>query len=52
MLKFYVVKRDEREGDGYKGIVDFDNTYDLAKWLAYHQGYIEEMHTIGEAVNS
>jgi hypothetical protein len=50
MLKFYVVKRDEREGDGFKGIVEFNTTAQLEGWLSYHRGYIEEMHTIGEVV--
>lgn len=50
MLKFYVVKRDEREGDGYKKVLEFDSTDELETWLSYHRGYIEEMRTIGEEV--
>jgi hypothetical protein len=50
MLKFYVVKRDEREGDGYKGVVDFESAEQLERWLSYHRGYIEELRTIGEVV--
>lgn len=50
MLKFYVVKRDERQGDGFKGIVEFNTTQQLENWLSYHRGYIEEMHTIGKEI--
>jgi hypothetical protein len=49
-LRFYVVKRDEREGDGYKGVVDFESAEQLERWLSYHRGYIEELRTIGEVV--
>lgn len=49
-LRFYVVKRDEREGDGYKGVVDFESVEQLERWLSYHRGYIEELRTIGEVV--
>jgi len=47
MLKFYVVKSDEREGDGYEGIVEFESVSQLETWLTYHRGYIKEMRTIG-----
>lgn len=51
MLKFYVVKREERYGDGYEGVVEFESPAQLEKWLSYHRGYIEKMQTIGEVVS-
>ena len=51
MIKFYVIKRDERFGDGYKGIVEFTDHNQLEKYIAYHRNYIEEMHTIGEELS-
>jgi hypothetical protein len=48
-LKFYIVKRDEREGDGYGRIVEFSTPNDLEHYLTYHRGYIESMVTLGES---
>ena len=48
MLKFYIVKRDEREGDGYSQIVHFDTPEQLEKFLSYNRGYIEKMQTLDE----
>ena len=47
-MKFYIVKRDEREGDGYGRVVEFDSPADLETYLSYHRGYIETMTTLGE----
>jgi hypothetical protein len=47
MLKFYIVKREEREGDGYGRIVEFESPSDLERFLSYHRGYIESMETLG-----
>jgi len=46
MLKFYIVKRDEWEGDGYKRIMEFENHHELEDYLRYHRDYIEEMKTL------
>jgi hypothetical protein len=46
-LKFYIVKRDEREGDGYAKEMEFDNPQHLENYLSYNRGYIEEMQSIG-----
>ena len=46
-LRFYIVKRDERKGDGYAQEMEFDSPQDLEKYLAYNRGYIEEMQSIG-----
>jgi hypothetical protein len=48
MMKFYVVKEDEREGDGYKRIMEFMNHHDLEAYLAYNRNYIKEMLTLDE----
>ena len=48
MLKFYIVKEDEREGDGYKRIVEFENHHELEDYLRYHRAYISEMKTLDE----
>lgn len=48
MMKFYIVKEDEREGDGYKRIVEFENHHDLEDYLRYHRAYITEMKTLDE----
>jgi hypothetical protein len=48
MMKFYIVKRDEREGDGYKRIVEFENHHDLEDYLRYNRAYIEEMKSLDE----
>ena len=46
MLKFYIVKRDEREGDGYRRIMEFMNHHDLEAFLSYNRNYITEMQTL------
>jgi hypothetical protein len=46
MLKFYIVKSDEREGDGYRRIMEFENHHDLEVYLRYHRAYITEMQTL------
>lgn len=46
MLKFYIVKRDEREGDGYRRIVKFENHHELEDYLRYNRAYITEMQTL------
>jgi hypothetical protein len=48
MLKFYIVKRDEREGDGYRRIVKFENHHELEDYLRYNRAYITEMRTLSE----
>lgn len=48
MMKFYIEKEDEREGDGYKRIMEFDNHHDLEDYLRYHRAYITEMRTLDE----
>ena len=50
-MKFYIIKRDEREGDGYKRIMEFQNHHDLEAYLAYNRNYIEEMRTLDEGIN-
>ena len=47
-LAFYIVKSDEREGDGYSRIMEFENHHDLEKYLSYNRGYITEMRTLAE----
>jgi hypothetical protein len=49
-MKFYIIKRDEREGDGYKDIVEFDTIEDLQRYINYNAGYIEEMRTLDSEV--
>ncbi len=49
-MKFYIVKRDEREGDGYKAIVEFDTVADLQRYINYNVGYIEEMRSLDSEV--
>lgn len=46
MLRFYIVKRDEREGDGYKRVMEFDTVEDLYQYINYNRAYIEEMRTL------
>ena len=46
MLKFYILKRDEREGDGYARVMEFENHHDLEDYLRYHRAYIIEMQTL------
>jgi hypothetical protein len=48
MLKFYILKRDEWEGDGYARILTFETPADLEKYLSYNRGYILEMKTLDE----
>ena len=48
MLKFYIIKEDEREGDGYKRIMEFENHHDLEDYLRYNRAYITEMQTLDE----
>ena len=50
-MKFYIIKRDEREGDGYKQIVEFDTVEDLQQYINYNAGYIEEMRTLDSDIN-
>jgi hypothetical protein len=50
-VKFYIIKRDEREGDGYKQIVEFDTVEDLQQYINYNAGYIEEMRTLDSDIN-
>jgi hypothetical protein len=47
-MKFYIVKRDEREGDGYSRIMEFEYPEDLHAYLSYNIGYIEKMQTLDE----
>ena len=46
MMRFYIIKRDEREGDGYKRIMEFDTVEDLYQYINYNRAYIEEMRTL------
>ena len=48
MMKFYIVKRDEREGDGYTAVMEFETVADLQRYINYNVGYIEEMKTLDE----
>ena len=48
MLKFYIVKEDEREGDGYARIMEFETHHELEDYLRYHRAYIKEMKTLDE----
>lgn len=50
-MKFYIVKRDEREGDGYKQIMEFDTVEGLYQYINYNRAYIEEMRTLDEGIN-
>ena len=50
-MKFYIIKRDEREGDGYKRIMEFDTVEDLYHYINYNRAYIEEMRTLDESIN-
>ena len=45
-MRFYIIKRDEREGDGYKRIMEFDTVEDLYQYINYNRAYIEEMRTL------
>jgi hypothetical protein len=46
MLKFYILKRDEREGDGYARIMNFENHQELEDYLRYNRAYIMEIKTL------
>jgi len=46
MLKFYIVKRAEREGDGYARTMEFENHQELLEYLQYNRAYITEMRTL------
>jgi hypothetical protein len=48
MLKFYILKRDEWEGDGYARILTFETPEELEKYLSYNRAYILEMKTLDE----
>jgi hypothetical protein len=51
VMKFYILKRDEREGDGYKRIMEFDTVEDLYQYINYNRAYIEEMRTLDNDIN-
>jgi hypothetical protein len=46
MLKFYIVKRAEREYDGYSRIMEFTDHNELERYLAYNRAYISEIKTL------
>ena len=48
MLKFYIVKRDEHEGDGYHKIMEFESFSQFMRFAEYHRTYIEEIKTLDE----
>ena len=48
MLKFYIVKRDEFEGDGYHKIMEFDGIAQFLRFAEYHRNYIAEIKTLDE----
>ena len=50
-MRFYIIKRDEREGDGYKRIMEFDTVEDLYHYINYNRAYIEEMRTLDKDIN-
>jgi hypothetical protein len=50
-MRFYIIKRDEREGDGYKRIMEFDTVEDLYQYINYNRAYIEEMRTLDSDIN-
>lgn len=50
-MRFYIVKRDEREGDGHKRIMEFDTVEDLYHYINYNRAYIEEMRTLDNDIN-
>ena len=50
-MRFYIVKRDEREGDGYKRIMEFETVEDLYQYINYNRAYIEEMRTLDNDIN-
>ena len=48
MLKFYVKKRDESEGDGFTRIMEFDALSQFIRFAEYNRAYIEEIKTLDE----
>ena len=50
-MRFYIVKRDEREGDGYKRIMEFETVEDLYQYINYNRAYIDEMRTLDNDIN-
>ncbi len=46
MLKFYIVKRDEREGDGYNKIMEFESFSQFMRFAEFHRAYIAEIKTL------
>jgi hypothetical protein len=48
MMKFYIVKKNERDGETYPSIMEFENHHDLETFLAYNRNYIKEMQTLDE----
>jgi hypothetical protein len=48
MLKFYIVKRDEWEGDGYARTMEFENHHELEDYLRYNRAYITEIRTLSQ----
>jgi hypothetical protein len=47
-MRFYIVKRDEREGDGFAGIREFDSFSQFMRFAEYNRVYIEEIRTLDE----
>ena len=45
-MKFYIEKRDEWKGDGFKAIMKFETIADLEHFLAYNRAYIVVMKTL------
>ena len=48
-MKFYIVKRDEREGDGFTRVMEFETLDDFFKFASYHRQYITEIKTLEES---
>jgi len=48
MLKFYIKKRDEWEGDGFTRIMEFDELAEFIRFAEYNRAYIEEIKTLDE----
>lgn len=46
MLKFYVVKGDEREGDGFAQVMEFDTLSQFLRFADYNRNYINEIRTL------
>jgi hypothetical protein len=45
-MKFYIEKRAEWEGDGFKKIMKFETIADLERFLSYNRAYIVVMKTL------